>query len=222
MSELTLDYGETVIHEWTVGHDKLGHPYIIVFALDGAAAVWRFSHVCTTAGRTHRVGLKIGHDVVATDPLHRLQHPRLGTRRQMGERLMTYRTWHEKHLHERSFGERIADAVAHGMGSWRFIIIQTVIVVVWMGANLAAVAFHWDPYPFILLNLLFSTQAAYAAPIIMMSQNRAAQRDKAQAEHQWQHQDQQLALNTKLTQAIHDALVATKTGDGEAEQPPTQ
>jgi hypothetical protein len=70
MSELTLDYGETVIHEWTVGHDKLGHPYIIVFALDGAAAVWRFSHVCTTAGRTHRVGLKIGHDVVATDPLH--------------------------------------------------------------------------------------------------------------------------------------------------------
>jgi uncharacterized membrane protein len=132
-----------------------------------------------------------------------------------------HRNWHEKHLHDRSFGERIADTVAQGMGSWRFIIIQTVIVVVWMAGNILGVVLHWDPYPFILLNLLFSTQAAYSAPIIMMSQNRAAQRDKAEAEHQWQHQDQQLALNTKLTQAIHDALMTTTTDDG-AEQPPSQ
>jgi uncharacterized membrane protein len=67
------------------------------------------------------------------------------------------------------------------MGSWRFIIWQTVIVMIWMAANIVGVVRHWDPYPFILLNLLFSTQAAYAAPIIMMSQNRAAERDRAQA-----------------------------------------
>ena len=67
------------------------------------------------------------------------------------------------------------------MGSWRFIIIQTLIVLLWMGLNLLAYLRHWDPYPFILLNLLFSTQAAYAAPIIMMSQNRQNERDRVQA-----------------------------------------
>ena len=67
------------------------------------------------------------------------------------------------------------------MGSWRFIIIQTAIVLLWMALNLIAYLHHWDPYPFILLNLLFSTQAAYAAPIIMMSQNRQNERDRVQA-----------------------------------------
>src|SRR5690348_1471124 len=76
-----------------------------------------------------------------------------------------------------SMGERLADAIASGMGSWTFIIWQSVIVGVWITLNLLAVGLKWDPYPFILLNLLFSTQAAYAAPIIMMSQNRAAQKD---------------------------------------------
>jgi len=79
-------------------------------------------------------------------------------------------TWHEKHHQSLTFGGRIADAVANGMGSWRFIIIQTILVVFWMGLNFIGLIYHWDPYPFILLNLLFSTQAAYAAPIIMMSQ----------------------------------------------------
>jgi len=78
-------------------------------------------------------------------------------------------------------GQRLADGVANYMGSWKFIIIQTVLVVAWMVLNLIAFIGHWDPYPFILLNLLFSTQAAYAAPIIMMSQNRSAERDRAQA-----------------------------------------
>ncbi len=67
------------------------------------------------------------------------------------------------------------------MGSWKFIIIQTVFVILWMTLNILGFAMHWDVYPFILLNLLFSTQAAYAAPIIMMSQNRAAERDRHQA-----------------------------------------
>jgi uncharacterized membrane protein len=67
------------------------------------------------------------------------------------------------------------------MGSWTFIIIQTIIVLFWMALNIVAYLSHWDPYPFILLNLLFSTQAAYAAPIIMMSQNRQNERDRHQA-----------------------------------------
>jgi uncharacterized membrane protein len=84
------------------------------------------------------------------------------------------------HIHlPQNIGERVADAVASGMGSWRFIIIQSAIVVAWIALNLFAVVLRWDPYPFILLNLLFSTQAAYAAPIIMMSQNRAAAKDRA-------------------------------------------
>jgi uncharacterized membrane protein len=90
--------------------------------------------------------------------------------------------WHQKHKEEMTFGQRLADSVATGMGSWRFIIIQTIIVAVWMILNVVAYVDHWDPYPYILLNLLFSTQAAYAAPIIMMAQNRQGERDRAQAD----------------------------------------
>jgi uncharacterized membrane protein len=95
------------------------------------------------------------------------------------------KTWHEKHRETLSFGGRIADAVANGMGSWRFIIIQTILVVLWMGLNLVGFIYHWDVYPFILLNLVFSTQAAYAAPIIMMSQNRQNERDRMHAEEDY-------------------------------------
>jgi uncharacterized membrane protein len=91
------------------------------------------------------------------------------------------KTWHEKHSASLTFGQRIADNVANGMGSWTFIIIQTLIVLVWMVLNIIGIIAHWDPYPFILLNLLFSTQAAYAAPIIMMAQNRQNERDRVQA-----------------------------------------
>ncbi|WP_179416164.1 DUF1003 domain-containing protein [Mucilaginibacter sp. E4BP6] len=90
--------------------------------------------------------------------------------------------WHQKHKEEMTFGQRLADSVATGMGSWRFIIIQTIIVLAWMILNVIAFLDHWDPYPYILLNLLFSTQAAYAAPIIMMAQNRQNERDRAQAD----------------------------------------
>lgn len=91
------------------------------------------------------------------------------------------KTWHQHHEDSLAFGQRLADSVACGMGSWRFIIIQTLIVVVWMAANVVGFIYHWDVYPYILLNLLFSTQAAYAAPIIMMAQNRQNERDRAQA-----------------------------------------
>jgi uncharacterized membrane protein len=99
---------------------------------------------------------------------------------------MKIKTWHEEHNDNLTFGSRLADKVATGMGSWRFIIIQTCIVAVWMGLNVVALVNHWDPYPFILLNLLFSTQAAYAAPIIMMAQNRQNERDRMHAEADYQ------------------------------------
>ena len=88
-----------------------------------------------------------------------------------------HKTWHEKYHEKLSFGDHVSDMVAKGMGSWKFIIIQTILVVLWMVLNIVGFIFHWDVYPFILLNLLFSTQAAYAAPIIMMSQNRQNIRD---------------------------------------------
>ena len=94
---------------------------------------------------------------------------------------MEPKTWHQAHKDSLSFGDRIADKVANGMGSWPFIIWQTVIVMVWMLLNVIGFVRHWDVYPFILLNLIFSTQAAYAAPIIMMSQNRQNLRDREQA-----------------------------------------
>ena len=88
---------------------------------------------------------------------------------------------HTEHKEKLAYGQRLADAVANGMGSWRFIIIQTIIVLAWMALNITGFCYHWDTYPFILLNLVFSTQAAYAAPIIMMAQNRQSERDRVQA-----------------------------------------
>ena len=67
----------------------------------------------------------------------------------------TQKTWHEKHHASLNTGGRIADVVAKGMGSWKFIILQTVFVILWMVINLVGFMFHWDVYPFILLNLLF-------------------------------------------------------------------
>jgi uncharacterized membrane protein len=79
-------------------------------------------------------------------------------------------------------GARIADAVTGFLGSWRFIIFQTIIVLGWIAGNVALL-FHFDPFPFILLNLAFSTQAAYAAPLILLAGNRAAIRDRLTLEH---------------------------------------
>src|SRR5258706_750531 len=84
-----------------------------------------------------------------------------------------------------TMGQRVADAVATGMGSWRFIIIQSAIVVLWVAGNLWFLSHPFDIYPFILLNLLFSTQAAYAAPVIMMSQNRQAEKDRLTAQNDY-------------------------------------
>ena len=81
-----------------------------------------------------------------------------------------------------TLGQHIADDVAATMGSWRFIIIQSLILLVWIVLNVTAYVQQWDPYPFILLNLALSFQAAYAAPFIMMSQNRQQDIDRKSAE----------------------------------------
>ncbi len=84
-----------------------------------------------------------------------------------------------------TLGQKVADQVAAAMGSWPFIIIQSAILALWIALNITAFIRHWDPYPFILLNLALSFQAAYAAPFIMMSQNRQQQIDRKEAENDY-------------------------------------
>ncbi len=81
-----------------------------------------------------------------------------------------------------SLGNRVADIVAAVVGSWRFVLLQSALLAAWLIGNAAFGMRAWDPYPFILLNLLLSFQAAYTAPIIMMSQNRQADIDRQRAE----------------------------------------
>ncbi|MGL5877166.1 MAG: DUF1003 domain-containing protein [Xenococcaceae cyanobacterium] len=101
-----------------------------------------------------------------------------------------------------TLGERLSDAFAATMGSWRFIIIQSVFLVIWVILNVTAFVKRWDPYPFILLNLMLSFQAAYAAPIIMMSQNRQADLDRADAKH-----DHEVNLKAELEiELLHDKM----------------
>ncbi len=139
---------------------------------------------------------------------------------------MAITNWHKKHEETLSVGDRMADSIAEGMGSWKFIIWQTVIVVVWMALNVVGFIRHWDPYPFILLNLIFSTQAAYAAPIIMMSQNRAADRDRIQAQSDYQTnidakleiEALQLQLNKIETEKLDKIIVMLEEMKGSRQQ----
>jgi uncharacterized membrane protein len=137
------------------------------------------------------------------------------------------------------FGRR-AEAFARFFGTPRFLIGQTILVGVWIAVNAAAVALRWDPYPFILLNLAFSLQAAYAAPLILLAQTRQADRDKSLSEADMQHREdlakaalerqeiaatqtrrmhELLEANTRLTEKveqmtveIHHRVVATGHG----------
>lgn len=126
-----------------------------------------------------------------------------------GERVMNKlsKNWHTKHSDtSREFGDKLADKLAISLGSWKFIAFQTCLISIWMFLNITAYIQHWDIYPFVLLNLLFSTQAAYAAPIIMMNQNRQAQRDRMQAEHDYEvnkNSLKEIGINTQLTQEVH-------------------
>lgn len=101
-------------------------------------------------------------------------------------------------LDDAPLGARIADVVTGYMGSWRFLILQTVLVAVWLGGNIFLLSQPFDPYPFILLNLAFSTQAAYAAPLILLAGNRAAQRDRLTLEHAASEADLEEKQNDEL------------------------
>jgi len=98
------------------------------------------------------------------------------------------KSWHRAHLENSSAGARIADQVAAFIGSWQFIIIQSVIFFIWVVVNTVWLlsAYQFDPYPFILFNLFMSAEAAYSSPLILMSQNRQTERDRAQAEHDYE------------------------------------
>ena len=98
---------------------------------------------------------------------------------------------------EAPLGAHIADDVTSFLGSWRFILIQTLIVLVWVVGNIVLL-FHFDPYPFILLNLAFSTQAAYAAPLILLAGNRQALRDRMTLEHAASEADLEEKQNVEL------------------------
>ena len=106
---------------------------------------------------------------------------------------------------EAPLGARIADAITGFMGSWRFIVLQTVVVLVWITGNVI-VLLHFDPYPFILLNLAFSTQAAYAAPLILLAGNRAAVRDRLTLEHAASEADVEERQNEELLRGNRQIL----------------
>jgi uncharacterized membrane protein len=98
-------------------------------------------------------------------------------------------------------GDRIADGVSSFLGSWRFIVVQTVVVAAWIAGNLLLLV-HFDPYPFIFLNLAFSTQAAYAAPLILLASNRSAMRDRLTLEHAASEADVEDAQNVRILEAL--------------------
>ena len=98
---------------------------------------------------------------------------------------------------EAPLGARIADRVTGFLGSWRFLVIQTIFVIIWIIGNIILL-FHFDPFPFILLNLAFSTQAAYAAPLILLAGNRASQRDRMTLEHAADEADIEEEQNERL------------------------
>jgi uncharacterized membrane protein len=107
--------------------------------------------------------------------------------------------------YERTFGQRSADFLTKWAGSWGFIILFFVFLILWMGANIYGWLNQWDPYPFILLNLVLSCLAAVQAPVILMSQNRQAQKDRIKAEYDY-------AVNRKSERQIEEILVLLKGG----------
>jgi uncharacterized membrane protein len=106
---------------------------------------------------------------------------------------------------------RVSESIARFLGTGRYLTIQTVIVIVWVAINITVLSLRWDPYPFILLNLAFSTQAAYAAPLILLAQNRQENRDRVALE-----EDRTRAAQTKAdTEFLARELAALRIAIGE-------
>ncbi len=119
------------------------------------------------------------------------------------------------HYDPEAFG-RFSEAIARLLGTARFLVAQTVIVAAWLALNIFAVRLRWDPYPFILLNLAFSTQAAYSAPLILLAQNRQADRDREQAQRDRELSSRTLADTEYLARelaSVRLALTGVATAD---------
>jgi uncharacterized membrane protein len=121
----------------------------------------------------------------------------------------------------RSMSQEVADLVARVVGSWGFILIQTTVLVLWMGLNITAYVQRWDPYPFILLNLALSFQAAYAAPFLMMSSNRQAALDRARAEEDYRTNikaELEIELLHRKLDTIQDRLGIPRRDDDDEDE----
>ena len=116
------------------------------------------------------------------------------------------------HYDPEAFGN-VSEGIARYFGTARYLVIQTILVILWIGINVAWAAGRWDPYPFILLNLAFSTQAAYAAPLILLAQNRQAVRDRRQYE-----EDRRMAFEMRAeTDFLARELAAARLALGRIE-----
>jgi uncharacterized membrane protein len=124
---------------------------------------------------------------------------------------------HHHRAHHGTFGNDrfgvLAERFARAFGTPQFIIGQTVIVALWIAANAVAFGLHWDPYPFILLNLAFSTQAAYAAPLILLAQTRQAERDKIRDATVQAHRDAQVQHQEAFESQLSRMLDADRKRD---------
>ncbi len=108
------------------------------------------------------------------------------------------------HHEEATFGERLADKIASGIGSWTFLVVQTMAVAVWVTLNWYGLVHRWDPFPFILLNLLFSVQAAYTGPVLLLAGNRQAQKDRLTLEHAAEEAEKADVQNVEILKAIKE------------------
>jgi uncharacterized membrane protein len=129
-----------------------------------------------------------------------------GTRIRHSHRHQPIININQAHDERLTFGQRAADSLASAMGSWVFISIQSLVLVIWIALNVIGWIEHWDPYPFILLNLALSFQAAYAAPIIMMSQNRQGAKDRLMAEDDYR-------INSKAEEELKAVMRHLETQD---------
>jgi uncharacterized membrane protein len=123
----------------------------------------------------------------------------------------------QAHFDDRTFGQRVADQLSAGMGSWPFLIVQTIFMIAWVAINIVWLANRgWDPYPFILLNLALSLQATYAGPIVLLAGNRQSAKDRLTLEHAAEEAEkggeaigqilQEIRKNTRMTVEILEQL----------------
>ena len=210
MREMKFKAGQVIIHEGETGDlfyvITEGHAEILIHDADGAELLLHevgpgdfFGELSmlTNEPRAARVRAV---DQVSTLALERADffeflrahtHAAIDVMVELGGRLhendailrrMVSRNVNEIEEEQMTLGQRVADKVADTIGSWRFIITQSIILIVWIILNVTAWINSWDPYPFILLNLALSFQAAYSGPVIMMSQNRQSAKDRIAAE----------------------------------------